>query len=200
MKPWHVIRLRNFSNTLNVLIMSSIMRSLITLKWFNFWSPWKFSWFDAEIPETPWIFSWFLPPKRPWSVGAEHLEMLRSSVAAAEEPFILRRLKRDPAIAADLPDKVEQTHECEMSTKQRTGPAASARGNGQAKLRRPWRFTGDSCFFVMGPGGALSFHEFCLQPCSYNITCYPLRVQVFLTGISNCQPFWSVFTSSRWLN
>eukprot|EP00930_Biecheleria_cincta_P045368 TRINITY_DN31279_c0_g1_i1.p1 TRINITY_DN31279_c0_g1~~TRINITY_DN31279_c0_g1_i1.p1 ORF type:complete len:1107 (+),score=226.73 TRINITY_DN31279_c0_g1_i1:71-3391(+) len=31
------------------------------------------------------------------------------------QPFILRRLKTDPAIAADLPPKVEQTHDCDLS-------------------------------------------------------------------------------------
>jgi len=31
------------------------------------------------------------------------------------QPFILRRMKTDPAIAADLPPKVEQTHDCELS-------------------------------------------------------------------------------------
>eukprot|EP00931_Biecheleriopsis_adriatica_P048289 TRINITY_DN27897_c0_g1_i1.p1 TRINITY_DN27897_c0_g1~~TRINITY_DN27897_c0_g1_i1.p1 ORF type:complete len:1117 (+),score=255.90 TRINITY_DN27897_c0_g1_i1:39-3389(+) len=34
------------------------------------------------------------------------------------QPFVLRRLKTDPAIAADLPSKVEQTHECELSAQQ----------------------------------------------------------------------------------
>eukprot|EP00435_Cladocopium_sp_Y103_P064603 s1171_g26.t1 len=36
-----------------------------------------------------------------------------------KEPFMLRRLKTDPRIAADLPAKIEQTHECELSHKQR---------------------------------------------------------------------------------
>lgn len=36
-------------------------------------------------------------------------------------PFFLRRQKTDPKIAADLPEKQEQTHICELSNKQRTG-------------------------------------------------------------------------------
>jgi SNF2 family DNA or RNA helicase len=31
------------------------------------------------------------------------------------EPFVLRRLKTDPNIAPDLPDKIERTVECELA-------------------------------------------------------------------------------------
>jgi len=34
------------------------------------------------------------------------------------QPFVLRRLKTDPAIAADLPEKVEQSYECEPAAGQ----------------------------------------------------------------------------------
>lgn len=46
-------------------------------------------------------------------------EEKRSLLNRMKEPFLLRRLKTDPAISADLPDKVQQTHECELSPKQR---------------------------------------------------------------------------------
>lgn len=46
-------------------------------------------------------------------------EEKRSLLNRLKEPFLLRRLKTDPAISADLPDKVQQTHECELSPKQR---------------------------------------------------------------------------------
>lgn len=50
-------------------------------------------------------------------------EEKRSLLNRLKEPFLLRRLKTDPAISADLPDKVQQTHECELSPKQRTAMA-----------------------------------------------------------------------------
>ena len=50
-------------------------------------------------------------------------EEKRSLLNRMKEPFLLRRLKTDPAISADLPDKVQQTHECELSPKQRTAMA-----------------------------------------------------------------------------
>jgi len=34
------------------------------------------------------------------------------------QPFVMRRLKTDPNIAADLPDKVEQTYDCELAVGQ----------------------------------------------------------------------------------
>jgi len=43
--------------------------------------------------------------------AAERQRLLQRMV----QPFVLRRLKTDPAIAADLPEKVEQTHDCELS-------------------------------------------------------------------------------------
>lgn len=46
-------------------------------------------------------------------------EEKRSLLNQMKEPFVLRRLKTDPAISADLPDKVQQTHECELSPEQR---------------------------------------------------------------------------------
>jgi len=36
------------------------------------------------------------------------------------QPFVMRRLKSDKNIAADLPDKVEQNHDCELSPVQET--------------------------------------------------------------------------------
>ncbi|CAE7450150.1 RAD26 [Symbiodinium sp. CCMP2456] len=36
------------------------------------------------------------------------------------QPFVMRRLKSDKKIAADLPDKVEQNHDCELSPVQET--------------------------------------------------------------------------------
>lgn len=50
-------------------------------------------------------------------------EEKRSLLNRLKEPFLLRRLKTDPAISADLPDKVQQTHECELNPKQRTAMA-----------------------------------------------------------------------------
>ncbi|CAJ1392498.1 unnamed protein product, partial [Effrenium voratum] len=44
----------------------------------------------------------------------EQQTLLRRIVA----PFILRRSKTDPKVAGDLPPKIEQTHECELSTAQ----------------------------------------------------------------------------------
>ncbi|CAE8688844.1 unnamed protein product [Polarella glacialis] len=46
--------------------------------------------------------------------AAEKQRLLQRMV----QPFVLRRLKTDPKIAADLPPKVEQTHECELSKAQ----------------------------------------------------------------------------------
>jgi SNF2 family DNA or RNA helicase len=34
------------------------------------------------------------------------------------QPFVLRRLKTDPNIVSDLPPKVEQDHDCELSDSQ----------------------------------------------------------------------------------
>lgn len=76
----------------------------------------------TEISNDLWLVDHLIDPV----LTSSHLEVLRPwsfegpDGGCAEEPFILRRLKSDPLIAADLPDKVEQTHECEMSTKQRT--------------------------------------------------------------------------------
>eukprot|EP00930_Biecheleria_cincta_P044855 TRINITY_DN30902_c0_g1_i1.p1 TRINITY_DN30902_c0_g1~~TRINITY_DN30902_c0_g1_i1.p1 ORF type:complete len:1154 (+),score=234.40 TRINITY_DN30902_c0_g1_i1:35-3463(+) len=45
---------------------------------------------------------------------AERQQLLRKMT----QPFVLRRLKTDKAIISDLPPKVEQTHECELSSYQ----------------------------------------------------------------------------------
>lgn len=52
--------------------------------------------------------------------GVENPDFLRQQrlLQRIVRPFILRRLKTDPEICKDLPEKIEQDHECELSESQ----------------------------------------------------------------------------------
>ena len=47
--------------------------------------------------------------------GKQECDEQRQLLQRIIEPFVLRRLKTDPNIAADLPDKVERTIECDLA-------------------------------------------------------------------------------------
>jgi len=56
--------------------------------------------------------------KRGSPVPAKEIAEKQRTLQRMVQPFVLRRMKTDKAIAADLPAKVEQNHDCELSESQ----------------------------------------------------------------------------------